>query len=278
MTNAELKRLQQEQFEMLREVKRIAKITGVNYFLDAGTLLGAVRHNGFIPWDDDLDVGLIREDYEKFIRHAEKLLDKKYFIQSWDNDENYPYPFAKIRLKDSLFTEEVTYLCDAKDGIYIDIFPYDVYPDSFIKRKIQGIKYTLYRGLILAKYKVRPWLSSEKHKALKISAYFILGIISKFFSKNFLKKRYIKNCTGFNDSVSSSLFQQGIAAYGKCVIKKEWLKDFADISFSGECFSCPCGFKEYLSYVYGDYMTLPPEDKRKNRHKIIALRFPDKQI
>lgn len=276
MTDTELKKLQYEQFEMLREVKRIATIAGVNYFLDAGTLLGAVRHHGFIPWDDDLDVGLIRKDYEKFIKQAELLLNEKYFIQTWDNDENYPYPFAKIRLKNSLFTEEVTYLCGAKDGIYIDIFPYDAYPDSFISRKIQGIKYTLYRGLLLAKYKVRPWFSAEKHRFLKKAAYFILGIISKFFSKNFLKKRYMKNCTRFNDTNHSSLFQQGIASYGKCVIKKEWLNDFVLLPFFGEDFSCPCGFKEYLSYVYGNYMKLPPENKRGNRHKIIALRFPNK--
>ena len=93
------------QLEMLKEVKRICEEHDIKYFLDSGTLLGAIRHKGFIPWDDDLDVAFIREEYNKFLNVASKELDNRFFLQTWNNDNEYALPFSKIRMNNTKFVE-----------------------------------------------------------------------------------------------------------------------------------------------------------------------------
>lgn len=99
MDNEILRKVQLAQLDMAKEVKRICNKYNINYFMDSGTLLGAVRHRGFIPWDDDLDFGMLREDYEKFLKIATTELDSKFFLQTWKNDDGFPYGFSKIRKK-----------------------------------------------------------------------------------------------------------------------------------------------------------------------------------
>lgn len=99
MDNEILRKVQLAQLDMAKEVKRICNKYNINYFMDSGTLLGAVRHKGFIPWDDDLDFGMLREDYEKFLKVAPTELNSKYFLQTWKNDDGFPYGFSKIRKK-----------------------------------------------------------------------------------------------------------------------------------------------------------------------------------
>ena len=94
----QLRLCQLRQLSIAKEIQRICKKHKIIFFLNAGTLLGAVRHQGFIPWDDDLDVGMLRSEYDRFIDIASKELDEAYFLQTWDSDPKYPMPFAKIRL------------------------------------------------------------------------------------------------------------------------------------------------------------------------------------
>lgn len=91
-----LRKAQMVQLEIAKEIKRICEENGIRYWLDGGTLIGAIRHNGFIPWDDDLDLGMLREDYEKFLVIAPLKLQKEYELLTWENNQKYPHAFAKV--------------------------------------------------------------------------------------------------------------------------------------------------------------------------------------
>ena len=126
--------------EILKEVHKICEKHNIKYFLDAGTLIGAVRHKGFIPWDDDLDIGMLREDYRKFLEIAKKELPDNLFLQTFDSDENYDiYQVpCKIRYNNTLFIQKViAENPDMHNGIYIDVLPYDSLPKSKFVYKIQ---------------------------------------------------------------------------------------------------------------------------------------------
>ena len=121
----ELKVTQQNLLDLMITLDGICRKENISYSLHGGTLLGAVRENGFIPWDDDMDIGMLRADYEKFLNVAKEKLNKKYFLQTWDTDEKFALPFAKIRLNGTKYIEHNSKNVDIHNGIYIDIFPYD---------------------------------------------------------------------------------------------------------------------------------------------------------
>ena len=105
MEKSVLRRLQQTEFEILKEFDRICKKHNIQYFLDSGTALGAARHKGFIPWDDDIDVGMLRSDYEHFLEICPKELEQKYFLQTIETDPGCPCLFAKIRKNGTIYQE-----------------------------------------------------------------------------------------------------------------------------------------------------------------------------
>lgn len=278
MDNDTLRRVQMIQLDIALEVDRVCNKLGINYFLDSGTLLGAVRHKGFIPWDDDLDLGMLRNDYDIFIERCQSELGDKYYLQTWVTDPKYPNAFAKIRRRNSIYVEEAA-SDDAECGIYVDIFPYDVFPDDPKKRKWQRPRYFLYRRLLLSKCGYRPWLmnvNNKRESSIKKLFYISLKVVSLFISKEALIHQYMKFCTRFNTEQSKYLYAQGGASdYGKWIVPSDSFKSFVKLDFEGYKLSAPTGYDAYLTKVYNDYMKLPPEDKRINRHRITRIVFPN---
>ena len=123
MNNEDLRKVQLVQLEIAKEVKRVCDDNNIKYFLTAGTLLGAVRHRGFIPWDDDLDIGMLRKDYDEFCKIAPKHLNSKYCFQTWDTPL-YPFPFGKVRKNGTIFIESKANT-SMDVGIYVDILVYN---------------------------------------------------------------------------------------------------------------------------------------------------------
>ena len=132
----ELRKLQAIELELLIEFDRICRKHHIRYTLTGGTLLGAVRHGGFIPWDDDADVSMLRAEYERFRKACEADLNERYYFQDMHNTKGYRWGYGKLRKKGTLFLRENQEHMPYEQGVFIDIFPRDGVPDGRISRKI----------------------------------------------------------------------------------------------------------------------------------------------
>lgn len=271
MDRITLRKVQLAQLEIAEEIKRVCDENNIRYFLDSGTLLGAVRHQGFIPWDDDMDVGMIREEYDKFIAIAPEKLGPDFMLQTWETDPGYGLPFAKVQRKGTIYLEENVESANCAHGLYVDIFPYDVYPEGGDAK--QGKTLDFLKVLIRAKcgYRMRNVHSNRNYK--KIVAYQTMRIASHAVSKEKLIKTYDEYARKHNGESGTYFFPQGISHYGKWLIPMDAVIETTELPFEGVQFSVPKGYHEYLSHAYGDYMQLPPEDQRENRHGIIQLKL-----
>ncbi|MGL6105769.1 LicD family protein [Romboutsia sp.] len=265
----QLEKLHKLELKIALELKKICDKHQIKYFLIAGTMLGAVRHGGFIPWDDDMDIGMLREDYEKFIMVCKKELSEEYFLQTWNSDSEYAFSYAKIRINNTRIIEKFSENSNAHSGIFIDIFPFDNVPDNKIKRKVQCKEiYILRRLLCIKKGYGKEYFTSAQDKF----KYEILKCISNLFSFKYLKEKLCKTLTKYNRVSSECVFTDGSYGYDKETIKREWVTNLSTINFEGEEFLAINEYRDYLSYFYGEYMILPPVDKRGG-HEIIDINF-----
>lgn len=268
------------QLEMAKEIKRVCGLLHISYFLDSGSLLGAVRHGGFIPWDDDLDMGMLRKDYQIFVKRAPELLDSRFLLQTWYTDEQYGLAFAKLRMKDTIYIEASSQKSQAQNGFYIDIFPYDAYPDDERARHWQSRKYYLYRRAIMVKSGYTPWKSETGLKSIvKEAGYLPIKIFAAAHLRRDMIQTYERCCRAFNKKHTEFLYEQaGAAGYGNWTIPRECFDTFIELPFEDDTFLVPGKYDLYLKSAYGDYMTLPPADQRENRHHILKVQFPGEEI
>ena len=155
MDSKTLRQLQLVELKILLEIKRICELANINYFLIGGTLLGAVRHGGFIPWDDDIDIGMLRDDYNRFLDVFPQLSNKEYTLGTYNTDRGHVFSFGKIRLNGTQFREPRNEHILDNQGIYVDIFPYDNTPDSKIVRRFHHILLALLETTVTRKYRYR---------------------------------------------------------------------------------------------------------------------------
>lgn len=258
------------QIELLDELDRICKKHNITYHLFAGTLLGAVRHRGFIPWDDDLDVSLLREDYEKLIKVINTELDDKYYFESPEKDKHSPFPFAKLK-KNNTYFKEASLNKKMHHGIFIDIFQLDDVPSD--KKKLEKLRKRLNFWYFLKSIKV---LNYEKSRSFKntIIKYFIVTIIKPFllpFSFKYINGKINKLATTFNHLdykmvghlTCHKIRKEIFHAY---LYDKENFKETIYLDFEGKKYLAPKGYDKVLTDLYGDYMTPPKEQERHPYH------------
>lgn len=272
------KRLIEVQLDILNEVKRVCDENNIHFFLDYGTLIGAVRHKGMIPWDDDIDLGMLREDYERFCTIIEEKLRKEFYFQSWNNDENYACPFSKVRKHNTHFVEQASGVTGQKDGIFVDIFPYDNYPSVKWKQLFQKYNLKIIEKLLYAKCGYILW--DDKKKNIKKYVYGGLRYISKFFPKDILCKWHKKIATMENKrNALYYIAQGGDGQYERYKVPKKCLESgYVELEFENGMYPCPGDYDTWLKCFYGDYMKLPPENERKSIHNVKKIVIDGEEI
>ena len=250
------------------ELKRICEKNDISYFMVGGTMLGAVRHKGFIPWDDDMDFGMTRDDFERFLVVAEKELDNKIFYLQTDRKEfNYPFTFAKLRLQGTKIIESFSEEVNVHNGIYIDIFPVDNVEDNKIKAFFQYKFFWFYRNLLWVKC---GYGSKERKKTI---GYQTAKLLSSFFSIEHLKHQKHKMITCCKNNESKSVVMSD-SPYGLKIdtLLRKWIRSLTLYHFEGRVYPGIAAYDEYLKHYYKDYMQLPPLEKR-NHHGRLDVDF-----
>lgn len=271
-----LEEVQNEQLKILIEFDRICRKNNINYQLFAGTLLGAVRHQGFIPWDDDIDVCMLREDYDLFLKIFQNEFDKKYFLQIPKTDKEYPFSFAKIRRNDTLFVESKHSELNMHHGIFIDIFPLDNILPKGILGKVQFYLLSLLRKL--KSYKIKKnCLKSPNffRKKMKLFIHYLLKPISmqKLNQLDINISKLIKKGNGWVSHLSHG---QTNKIYMKYAMKKEKFENTIEGEFEEHQFLIPRNYDEVLERLFGDYTKFPPVEEQKPHHKIYKISFNTK--
>lgn len=260
-----LRRLQLIQLEMLEEIDRICRKRGIRYNMIAGTLLGAVRHGGYIPWDDDADVALLRPEYEKFREACETELDRsRFYFQDHRNTPGYRWGYGKLRRKDTVFLREHQEHMPYEQGVFVDVFPLDGVPDNALLRGVKNFECFCVRKVLWSRVGKLADRSAWKRRV-----YGLLDRIPEEAALRYLDglvRRAGRRETRF---VRILTFPTPNRTYG---YERRWYEDSAGTVFEGRVFQGIRDFHGYLSFKFGDYMTPPPEGQRK-AHPVSAIRL-----
>lgn len=251
------------QIDVLDAICSFCDKNDIKYFLIAGTLLGAVRHKGYIPWDDDIDIAMLRDDYELFVKTFKT--DGYYAVAPEINTSGYFLPFAKV-CKDKTQIIENTKTMKIKLGINVDVFPIDVVSDDPIERKRHLGKIRRQRKLIdiidTPLSNTRTWY---KNIALALLQIVLLPISpQKVITK-------IVNYSKMYSNMESSLCAEVAWGCGEReVVSRNVFESVQKIAFEGKMYNAPAGWDEWLSNRYGDYMKLPPLNQQRTHHECNA--------
>ena len=255
-SNEELRRLQLTELEMLEEVDRICRKNGIPYSLDAGTLLGAVRHKGFIPWDDDLDVMLLHEDYERFYEACKSDLDTtRFFFQDHRTDPNYRWGYGKMRRLGTEYIKAGQEKLKQRTGICIDVFDAENIPDEEKKRK----KYIRRMFCIRKMMYSALGRTNESNPLMRLwySLLYLVPIRTVFRIKNRWTRKVNATRT---ENVFFPTWPVKNHPYG---FPRRLFDEFTDVKFEGGRYMAIRDYDTYLKIRYGDYMKLPPAEQRK---------------
>lgn len=272
ITDEELKQLKEIELEILDEFVRICNKYSIKYVLSGGTCLGAVRHKGFIPWDDDIDISMLRSEYEKFCTVCENELAPQYMLQNYHTEKNCGLVFGKIRKKGTIFSEDYSRHIKMNQGIWIDIFPYDNVPNDENERAkfLKSVSFLKNLYIVKSGYKTPPDMSVSG----KI-AYYLAKLLCIFISQDSLINKLDAKIKTYNGTNCDNAFPFG-GAYSaeKEVQPKSMLEKPCPVEFEGRNCTTFNPYEKYLSDLYGDYMQLPPENERKaGVHRICELKF-----
>ncbi len=255
------------QLSILQHIDSFCEENNLRFFLSYGTMLGAVRHQGYIPWDDDIDIMMLRDDYERFINEYIQKDKSKYRLHYYKNDKKCPYPFVKIEDSETILIEYSEETADDL-GINIDVFPIDVVPENkSLQKKLFAAK-SFYHTLIDLK-RVAPAVGRSWYKNTVLV---MSQVLLRPIPMSFLMRKIDENAKQYQNQ-KSVYCAVAVWGYGKREInlRSNWEKPIR-VKFEHLLMPIPEGYDNYLSCVYGDYMQLPPEEKRITHHRFEIYR------
>ena len=255
MNNQTVRDVQEKILKIMKYIDKLCRENDIVYYIMGGTALGAVRHGGFIPWDDDLDIFMTPDQYQKFKRVFDKQESDTFIIQEWRTTPNY-LEYAKVRMNGTTFIEEV--FKDRKDmhqGIYVDIMILHKVPDN---RLVQKVVYYESKFVTLYALSQRNWKPKSKGQAviLKSLKFLPCKLMAKLCYKKIYKYDDLKDNFKYCYWITPAKFKSGI-------FDKSFFETPVDVPFEDTKILGSEKIKEYLSYRYGDYMKLPSKEQQK---------------
>ena len=261
-----LRRLQLTQLEILKIFDGFCWEHDLKYSLYAGSLLGAVRLQGFIPWDDDLDVCMDRADYDRFIDLWTACPTEGYVLQNKENSPGFTQSFTKLRKDHTTFLQNEGESGCYHTGIFLDIFPVDRVPKGAWNRAVFQVRCMVYQLL------TREFVPPKGNPIVKLGSGVILACVPKLLRPK-LRSRMLKQITKYN--ADPTLERVCIETLGS--LRKRYAPDLADsfvkLPFEDGEFWCFAGWHDHLERKFGDYMQLPPAEERTWRHHPIIIDF-----
>lgn len=256
LTANELNKLHLIELELLLEMDRICRKCNIKYNIIAGTLLGAVRHKGFIPWDDDTDAAMMRSEYDKFVKACETEMDhEKFYFQDHTITPGYRWGYGKLRMKNTLFLRASQEHMPYPQGVFLDIFPLDNVPDNYIFRAVVN-----FRSFIIRKFLWSRVGKIADRSSFKRMIYSLMDRLPEDRVIGWYDILIEKSRKWDTRWVKTLLFPAANRTYG---YKRKWYENSIELDFENKKLSGLRDYDEYLKFKFGDYMKLPPIEKRK---------------
>ncbi|WP_217596228.1 phosphorylcholine transferase LicD [Cohnella sp. GbtcB17] len=255
MSQAELRQMQLIQVELLAEFDALCRKHGLRYIIASGTLLGAVRHGAFIPWDDDIDVEMLRSDYDKLCRIDKREFGANTFLQTYKTDKHYPWLYGKLRRTGTQAVRLGQEHMKMHSGVFIDIFPRDGVPNNGALRAARGLVATVCRKILYSRAAYRSSTTFMGRLGWSVVRFIPKQVafgMAKILSVVFAEQRADRvGCIGYHGKAETNGF------------RKDWFTELVTLPFEGGMYFAPADWDGYLRYVYGEgYQTPPPPNRR----------------
>lgn len=270
--NQDLTELHSALLELFKEFDRVCRNNNICYSIGFGTMLGAIRHGGFIPWDDDGDIIITRKEYEKLVTLPTREFGERFFLQTRYTDKDYPYNTTRLRMNNTAMIFDKWKESGFHQGIYIDIIPLDNIPDSKIKSFVQKVGIILLSPFRIMMNK-NVFFKGGKNIPMFIK-HILYGLLRRFPLESIcekeakIAKKYSeKDCKKIGFLGEGNLFLK--RWYPAKSIPSLYMSEYQDVKFEDTSLMCSKYFKELLTQWYGNYMELPPEEKRVIYHQPI---------
>lgn len=253
------------ELEILGEFMRVCDELNLRWYAGYGTALGAIRHKGFIPWDDDVDIVMPREDYEIFCEKAQELLPENYFVQTLKSEKEYYLPYAKLRRSDTTFWEKGTLYDEINHGIYVDIFPMDGYPTNFLAEKIFMLKRIVYNNFLYQSGNCKEL--NGYRRALVLLYKIFRGKLTRKEAA-YKKEKLVKKTSYDKSELVSCMVEDFPKAEA---VLEDVYGEGREVEFENIRIRVPAKCEVYLEKLYGDYMQFPPEEQRVPIHTCVLI-------